>query len=332
MPSVRKPRNLTDLARQAKVTAATVSLALRDSPQVSPKVKERIRQMAAEWGFTPRTYNRRPKPQPSCSYAHFGSVLVLHYDTDEEDPVRDGILPVIFQRLNQYGIDYQYKSHSEIKANPSLLDQFAGVLYYNDLRGWQLPPELPSVQIFGWDPMGPQQDRITTDDRKIVEIAEEFFRRAGVKRTVIVWREEMVHIPDHPRITGFLARMNAAGLEATPMPFRREDPGFSTRLKSYIESGDDRIGFFGFNAFCGVKLCGVLDGLGLLEKYGPNSILVCDKSLLLNVFYPPPAMIDLNLPTMADRAVQMLLYRLASLSPPSMFVQQSPRLVLRSYS
>ena len=78
--------------------------------------------MAAEQGFTPRTYNRRPKPQPSCSYAHFGSVLVLHYDTDEEDPVRDGILPVIFQRLNQYGIDYQYKSHSEIKANPSLLD------------------------------------------------------------------------------------------------------------------------------------------------------------------------------------------------------------------
>ena len=81
MPSVRKPRNLTDLARQAKVTAATVSLALRDSPQVSPKVKERIRQMAAEWGFTPRTYNRRPKPQPSYSYAHLGPVLVLHYDT-----------------------------------------------------------------------------------------------------------------------------------------------------------------------------------------------------------------------------------------------------------
>lgn len=330
MSLVRKPRNLTDLARQAKVTAATVSLALRDSPQVSSEVKERIRQMAAEQGFTPRTYNRRPKPQPSKSHAHLGPILVLHYDTDEEDPVRDGILPVIFQRLNQYGVDYQYKSHLEIKADCSLLNQFTGVLYYNDLRGWQLPPQLPSVQIFGWDPMEPQQDRITADDRKVVEIAEEFFRRAGIKRTVIVWREEMVHIRDHPRITGFLAQMNAAGMEATPMPFRRADPGFNARLETYIESGDDRIGFFGFNAFCGVKLCCALDSLCVFEKYVSDSILICDKSLLLNAFHSTPAMIDLNLPAMADRAVEMLFYRLTHPGTPNILVQQSPRLIPHS--
>lgn len=327
MRSARKPRNLADLARQAKVTAATVSLALRDSPQISPEVKEKIRQMAAEQGFTPRTYNRRPKPQPLKRHAHLGPVLVLHYDTDEEDPVRDGILPVIFQRLNQYGVDYQYKSHSEVKADRSLTDQFAGVLYYNDLLDWQLPPELPAVQIFGWNPMGPQQDRITADDNRITEIAEEFFRRAEVKRTVIIWREDMVQIRNHPRIAGFLARMNAIGIEAVPMPFRREDPGFTARLKAYIESGDDRIGFFGFNAFCGVKLCCALDSLGVLGKYGANCVLVCDKSLLLNVFYPTPAMIDLNLPMMADRAVEMLLHRLSNPGIPGILVQQFPRLV-----
>ena len=51
MATQRKPRNLNDLARQANVTAATVSMALRDSPQVSVQVREKIRQLAAEQGL-----------------------------------------------------------------------------------------------------------------------------------------------------------------------------------------------------------------------------------------------------------------------------------------
>ena len=78
----------------------------------------------------------------------------------------------------------------------------------------------------------------------------------------------------------------------------------TVRMREYIESGDDRIGFFGFNAFGGVKLCCALEALGLLSKYAGSNILVCDKSVLLNSFYPSPTMIDLNLPAMAARARQ----------------------------
>ena len=327
MSLVRKPRNLTDLARQAKVTAATVSLALRDSPQVSSEVKERIRQMAAEQGFTPRTYNRRPKPQPSKRHAHLGPILLLHYDADEGDPVRDGILPTILEKLNKHGVEYEYHNQEELRKNPVLLEKFAGALYYNDLKGITLPEDFPAAQIFGWDPMGAALDRITTNDFEVVNIAFDFFRRAGVRRAAIVWREDMVLIPDHPRIAGFLSRMDAAGIAASPLSFRREDPDFTARMKEYIESGDDRIGFFGFNALCGVKLCCALDALGLLAKYSERSILICDKSILLSGFYPRPAMIDLNLPAMADRAVEMLLYRLANPETPGLLALQSPRLL-----
>ncbi|WP_302454188.1 LacI family DNA-binding transcriptional regulator [Victivallis vadensis] len=327
MSLVRKPRNLTDLARQAKVTAATVSLALRDSPQVSSEVKERIRQMAAEQGFTPRTYNRRPKPQPSKRHAHLGPILLLHYDADEGDPVRDGILPTILEKLNKHGVEYEYLNQEELRKNPVLLEIFAGALYYNDLKGITLPEDFPAAQIFGWDPMGAALDRITTNDFEVVNIAFDFFRRAGVRRAAIVWREDMVLIPDHPRIAGFLSRMDAAGIAASPLSFRREDPDFTARMKEYIESGDDRIGFFGFNALCGVKLCCALDALGLLAKYSERSILICDKSILLSGFYPRPAMIDLNLPAMADRAVEMLLYRLANPETPGLLALQSPRLL-----
>lgn len=327
MSLVRKPRNLTDLARQAKVTAATVSLALRDSPQVSSEVKERIRLMAAEQGFTPRTYNRRPKPQPSKRHAHLGPILLLHYDADEGDPVRDGILPTILEKLNKHGVEYEYLNQEELRKNPVLLEKFAGALYYNDLKGITLPEDFPAAQIFGWDPMGATLDRITTNDFEVVNIAFDFFRRAGVRRAAIVWREDMVLIPDHPRIAGFLSRMDAAGIAASPLSFRREDPDFTARMKEYIESGDDRIGFFGFNALCGVKLCCALDALGLLAKYSERSILICDKSILLSGFYPRPAMIDLNLPAMADRAVEMLLYRLANPETPGLLALQSPRLL-----
>lgn len=51
MTLCRKPRNLNDLARQLNVTAATVSLALRNSPLLSDEVGERIRRTAAESVF-----------------------------------------------------------------------------------------------------------------------------------------------------------------------------------------------------------------------------------------------------------------------------------------
>jgi len=51
----RKTRNLTDLAQKAGVTAATASMALRNSPRLSDEVKDRIRQIAEEDGFTPRS-------------------------------------------------------------------------------------------------------------------------------------------------------------------------------------------------------------------------------------------------------------------------------------
>lgn len=252
---------------------------------------------------------------------------LLHYDADEGDPVRDGILPTILEKLNKHGVEYEYLNQEELRKNPVLLEKFAGALYYNDLKGITLPEDFPAAQIFGWDPMGAALDRITTNDFEVVNIAFDFFRRAGVRRAAIVWREDMVLIPDHPRIAGFLSRMDAAGIAASPLSFRREDPDFTARMKEYIESGDDRIGFFGFNALCGVKLCCALDALGLLAKYSERSILICDKSILLSGFYPRPAMIDLNLPAMADRAVEMLLYRLANPETPGLLALQSPRLL-----
>ena len=188
-----------------------------------------------------------------------------------------------------------------------------------------IPERIPAVQVFGWEKQRRNCDRITANDGQIVALAVEFLRKAGVERSAIFWRDDIVRIPDHPRITRFLAEMNALGIETTEFRFGKYDTDFTGRLKQYIEAGSERIGFFGFNARCGVKLCCGLDSLGLLQKYSPTNVIVCDNSVLLRDFWPNPALIDLDLPLMAKRALEMLFWRMEQPGIPEAFVLQAPR-------
>ena len=83
MTTPRKPRNLTDLARQMNVTAATVSLALRNSPLLSAEVREKIQRTAAELEFSPRSYTRRTKSNRVKEKTGLGPVMLLLDDHGE---------------------------------------------------------------------------------------------------------------------------------------------------------------------------------------------------------------------------------------------------------
>lgn len=153
----------------------------------------------------------------------------------------------------------------------------------------------------------------------------EFLRKAGVERSAIFWRDDIVRIPDHPRITRFLAEMNALGIETTEFRFGKYDTDFTGRLKQYIEAGSERIGFFGFNARCGVKLCCGLDSLGLLQKYSPTKCDCLRQQRPAAGLLADPALIDLDLPLMAKRALEMLFWRMEQPGIPEAFVLQAPR-------
>ena len=236
-------------------------------------------------------------------------------------------MPVVSQGLSRYGIEHRYVNRSVLLEKPELLSEFRAIVFCNDLQGVRLPEKFPGVQVFGWDPRGEALDRITANDDEVVSLASGQLRRAGVTRAAVVWQRNMVQIPDHPRISLFLSRMKALGIQAEPMPFDREDPDFTERMRNLIESGDEKIGFFGFNALCGVKLCCALESLGLLRKYSPDRVVVCDKSLMLSGFFPSPVMIDLNLSVMAERVVEMLVWRLANPDAPGVLMLQTPRLL-----
>ena len=322
----RKTRNLHDLAEKAGVTAATASMALRNSPRLSEAVKERIRRIAEKDGFTPRSYNRKQENAPGKRFSHLGPVLFLDNSVDETDPIGAALLAARGPMMNEYGVDFQVVNQRELAAQPKTLEKFDALFFYNDPPVLELIPErIPAVQVFGWEKQRRNCDRITANDGQIVALAVEFLRKAGVERSAIFWRDDIVRIPDHPRITRFLAEMNALGIETTEFRFGKYDTDFTGRLKQYIEAGSERIGFFGFNARCGVKLCCGLDSLGLLQKYSPTNVIVCDNSVLLRDFWPNPALIDLDLPLMAKRALEMLFWRMEQPGIPEAFVLQAPR-------
>ena len=104
----------------------TVSMALRDSPQLPEALRERIKAFARKNNFSPRSYNRK-KTQRECGgkrYSHLGPLLILHNDFyHEPNPARDQTMPCAFQLLNQYGVEYSYVDISEVKRDPEIFQK-----------------------------------------------------------------------------------------------------------------------------------------------------------------------------------------------------------------
>ena len=53
------PRTMMDIANMLGISKVSVSLALRNSPTISPELRSRVQQIARETGFKARNYQKR---------------------------------------------------------------------------------------------------------------------------------------------------------------------------------------------------------------------------------------------------------------------------------
>lgn len=325
-----KVKNLNDVARIAGVTAAAVSLALRDSDQLSAELKARIRKIADEHGYTPRSYRKRNGLAAGLSGKSSGPVLLINNDEGLDDPVANAIIPQILQLSNSLGFELQLCHYLELRDNPALFSKYAGVIFYNDPKGIEIPSGLPAVQIFGWKPLPPCRDRVTANDEQIVDLAVNYLTRNGkITKSVIGWRRDSL-LPDvpHPRIERFIERMTALGSEVLSLSYLQDTADVPARIMEFLGTTPfEKCAFFGFNGISGLKLCCALESIGLFGRFGASQVLVCDNTVLLRSFWPQPALIDLNFPVMAERAVTLLLWRLAHPQTPGVLMLQEARLI-----
>lgn len=147
---MRKPISLKEIARLAHVSHPTVSRALQNSPLVSPSTRDRIRKIAAEYGYRPNRNARSLVTQRSNS---IGCVV-----TDIADP----FIGEVISGVEQIAAEHEYSiiltssggdPDRETRAVRSLVERaIDGVLVIAAMAGGAPSPyfserEIPIVLI-----------------------------------------------------------------------------------------------------------------------------------------------------------------------------------------
>jgi DNA-binding LacI/PurR family transcriptional regulator len=240
VPDEPKPRvSLRQIAARMGVSHVTVSIALRDGPRVSPAMREKIKKVAEEMGYTPdpmlhalaayRTsksvqsiksavawINGWQKPEELRGYREFD----LYWEGASTCAAKFGY------RLEEFFINKQ--------MNPQRLHQ---IFQARNIRGILLPPHglhQPEWQDFPWEEYSvarfgrslkfPPAHLVTADQLTNTFVAVSKMRERGYKRIGLITFETDLD-PRGPHFTaGFLSARELLG-DADSLPiFRIEEP------------------------------------------------------------------------------------------------------------
>ncbi len=140
MPS--RPVFLRDIAREAAVTVATVSMALRDSPLISEARRKQIQAISRKMGYVPNpamsalaSYRRSQRPvryRENLAFLYQLQRGEKSFDDWENWPIRKGLLEGMRKRSGELG--YQIECH-ELPRKISHQQRLAAMLKARGIRG-----------------------------------------------------------------------------------------------------------------------------------------------------------------------------------------------------
>lgn len=210
MPST-PPVTYADIAREAGVSRMTVSLALRNHPDVSPATAEKVRQVAERLGY-------RPDPEINRLMAYLRTSKEIRADTVLAfiDPwPRDPTIP------DRYHLDLLYqgaKARCEklgfrldmlwLKEPGMTQRRMNSILYTRGIRGLLIPP-LPVGRghlTLEWnkfscvvmdDVMKPNLHRVTADQFGNAQTALRHLRKLGYRRIGLIETKFLDEKVDH---------------------------------------------------------------------------------------------------------------------------------------
>lgn len=186
MPEKNTPITMKDIARELKVSAATVSRALKDSPRISAKRRDEIRRYAEEHNFSPNIIaeslrNRRVIKVigvivPQFTHFYFSSVL----SGIEEEADKYGYRILVAQSLEQYDREVEVcRSFYENKVCGILVSQAINTSKYDhftDLINKNVP-----LVFFDRICTGMNTCRVVVDDYMGAFSAVEYLIKTGCR-------------------------------------------------------------------------------------------------------------------------------------------------------
>jgi LacI family transcriptional regulator len=195
--STQKPVRLQQIADEAGVSRATVSLALRNHPSISTPTRTRIQELARKLGYQPNplvsalmSYQRSTQAQRTT---HLGLAMVINFSRRSgwKSYVSDDLISTAAARAEQLGYRLEEFWLGDLKMTPQRL---SGILYQRNTPGVIVAPlpaahghlnmEWPrfSAVAIGYSLQRPGLHRITTDRYNGMRMAVRHLRRSGYQR------------------------------------------------------------------------------------------------------------------------------------------------------
>ncbi len=150
--NLHKQVTLQDIADQAKVTRACVSMALRNHKEISKKTCLRIQEIAKKLRYTPHplistlmSYHRASKPLQQ--HQSLGFILNLSEKESMSTLFSPDLLHSAIERASHYG----YRLETFYLRSPGMTgSRLSKILYSRNIPGILIPPSRQHAVTFNW--------------------------------------------------------------------------------------------------------------------------------------------------------------------------------------
>ena len=245
---------IKDIARICNVSISTVSRAINNDRGINSQTRERVLQVAKQFGYVPNNSARNLKMAESNTIALMSKGM--------DNPFFQGMYPYFQQELEKY--NYEFLLHSmpeeidegyeaeEIAKEKRLKGMIflGGRLDYPEavLGNIQVPFVLRSVaSAVSVNMTNMNVSSVSIDDEKEAYKVVRYLIRMGHRRIAIIAGKKHDHTVAFLRESGYRRAINESGLEVDPelirylddsIPEYTEANGYAT-MKKLLESGTD---------------------------------------------------------------------------------------------
>ncbi len=337
--------SISEVAKLAGVSHATVSRVINDRPGVSHDLTRKVRDAMKRLNYTPPAKRRGPKPK-SRTGVKTGNIALLFVGTDPAlvvAPITAGVLHAAEDVLAERGFNMIVGRLSDSGRLPPTVahGQVDGLL----MHGYPPSPKMaetlklyPTVWMLSQRrKRGYWGDRVAPDNQAIGRVAAEYLIDRG-HRHIACLHCNTTHIGFEVRAQSFVEWANDAGISSATVLSDPDSDKMSQEQQDsqeYIDMLIGRLidlsprptGLFVPRDPLAIKVYRSLRDRGV-EPGRDIAVISCDNNVILAGLNPKPATIDVRPEVIGARAVDQLIWRMENPHAPLRSVALvEPRLV-----